>query len=389
MRIAFVTFEYPPFIVGGAGIYALHVTQEISKLGHDVVVFTPDIVENTFESDIHSLKIHKIPINKKIPFKALQFWLRLPNEIKKCEKYTVFDIIHFNGISYWFLKKRLSKAKHIVTVHHLVKDAAKNNSLSLISRIKDLCGENGFFVSYFEKRCIKFPDKLVSVSNFTKKQIIESYNVDPDKIKVIYNGIDSNGYSLPDGEVIATKRQLGLDNKPIILFVGRVDDPRKGLDFLLKSLKQVLQKMDVILLVVGKGDQSNAKRWLHSLGISDKVIFTGFVEDSDLKKYYLLCDIYICSSRLEGFGLTLLEAMAARKPIVTTNVGAISEIIIDGFNGRLVDSENIENMADVICTLLKNQELRKEIGENNWHYVSEKFSWSKNACDVVRLYSKN
>ncbi|MBA7620191.1 hypothetical protein ES703_27536 [subsurface metagenome] len=82
----------------------------------------------------------------------------------------------------------------MLTVHHLVKDVIRSNNPSLISRIRDISGENGFFVPYIEKGCIKYADKFIAVSNFTKKRIIETYKVPSDKIEVVYNGIDLSKY---------------------------------------------------------------------------------------------------------------------------------------------------------------------------------------------------
>ncbi|MBA7620190.1 hypothetical protein ES703_27535 [subsurface metagenome] len=107
MRLAFITFEYPPFIIGGAGICATNITREIAKLGNQVIVFTPKINKLEEKCNINNLEIRRIRINERLPFKALQFWLRLPKAVKKTENENRFDIIHFNGISYWFLKKRI------------------------------------------------------------------------------------------------------------------------------------------------------------------------------------------------------------------------------------------------------------------------------------------
>ncbi|WP_440949208.1 glycosyltransferase [Methanosphaerula subterraneus] len=84
MRVAFVTFEYPPFVIGGAGVYAAHLTEELAKLGHQVVVFTPAI-DDTEHLPYDNLKIWPVPVRETIPFKALQFWIHLPGEIKKAE----------------------------------------------------------------------------------------------------------------------------------------------------------------------------------------------------------------------------------------------------------------------------------------------------------------
>ena len=119
-----MTYEYPPFIIGGAGTYAEKVTCELAKLGHEIFVFAPQIEKLSREAvNVPNLRIIRVRINDRLPFKALQFWLSLPKVIKTAEKNGKFDIIHFNGISYWFLKKRLGSAPHIVTIHHLVTDA--------------------------------------------------------------------------------------------------------------------------------------------------------------------------------------------------------------------------------------------------------------------------
>lgn len=385
MKIAFVTFEYPPFIIGGAGIYAANITCEIAKLGHQVIVFTPKINSLDEEKyDSSNLEIKRIKINKRLPFKALQFWLRLPRSIKKAENEKEFDVIHFNGISYWFLKKRLSKALHVLTVHHLVRDAIKNNNLNLISRIRDISGENSLFIPFIEKRCIKYADKIIAVSNFTKKQIIKTYKVLSDKIEVVHNGIDLNGYTFTREELEETKKQLNLTEKPILLFVGRVNSLRKGLHPLLKDFKKVLGEIDAMLLVVGKGDQTEARTLAKSLEVSEKVVFTGFVDEVTLKKCYAICDVYVCPSRLEGFGLTVLEAMAAGKSIVATNVGAIPEIVKDGKNGILVN-DNVEELSTAIITYLGNKKKAAITGKRNIEYVKQ-FSWRKSAEKLTNVY---
>jgi glycosyltransferase involved in cell wall biosynthesis len=383
MKIAFVTFEYPPFINGGAGIYASNITRELSKLGHNVIVFTPDIVDEVSIPNINNLEIRKVSVNKKLPFKALQFWLRLPVEVKMAERDTKFDIVHFNSISYWFLKKKLSKARHIVTIHHLVKDAIQNNNLTLFSRIRDVSGENSFLISFIEKRCIKFADKIIAVSQFTKNRIIETYKINPNEIEVIYNGIDIEREYFSNEEIYETKKKLGLENQIILLFVGRVDDPRKNLATLLKAVKKILEVVDVVLIVVGKGDQTEAKNLLKSLGINENVMFTGFVDSHELKKYYALCDIYVCPSKLEGFGLTLLEAMIAGKPIVATKAGAIPEIV-EGY-GKLVSPGDEEELSRAIVKTLSEKEM---CNKKDFSSRIRLFSWEQAAGKLSDVYGE-
>lgn len=156
MRIAFVTFEYPPFIIGGAGIYAENLTKELAKLGHEVYVFTPSI-ENVkwmhHNEEIKNLQIINVKINNKLSLRALQFWIQVPKYIKRIEKKKKFDIVHFNSMSYWSLKNKLVKAPHVITIHHVVRNAIQTNNFGFIFRIRSISGENNFIIPFIEEMC--------------------------------------------------------------------------------------------------------------------------------------------------------------------------------------------------------------------------------------------
>jgi glycosyltransferase involved in cell wall biosynthesis len=382
MRIAFITLEYPPVIFGGAGTYAQNITRKLAELGHEVVVFSPIIsaIDEGFECQ-RNLKFNYVKVNKNLPLKALQFWLHLPEEIRKAEIKDKFDILHFNGICYWFIKKKISEAKHVITIHHIVRDLSTNSNCCFSSRILNLGREESFVVPLLEKRSIECSDLVISVSNFTKNQILDYYKTDSNKVHVVYNGIDLRKFNFSREELEGTRNQLNIRKKPVILFVGRVNDPRKGLKFLLKAFKNVLEKTDATLVIVGKGDQTEARSLSDSLNISQNLIFTGFVDERQLKMCYLLCDIYVCPSKLEGFGLTLVEAMVAGKPIIATRVGAIPEII--GDYGILVNPEDEIELSNAILNVIHNS---ANMSCRSKFEVINKFSWDKAADTLTSIY---
>lgn len=389
MRIAFITVEYPPNINGGAGEYAFQITRELARLGHNVVVFTPKA--NAIRSSCNcqrGLEICEVGIRQSMPFKSLQFWLRLPKAIKEAETKEKFDIVHINGISYGFIKRRLTLAPHIVTIHHLVVDAINSNKLSFVDRSFDIGKETSIIFPSIERRCIECADGIIAVSKFTKGRISEFYNVRPDKISVIYNGVCSDERDYTKVELEELRHKFGLDEKPIVLFVGRVDDPRKGLDILLKAFRSVLNEVNANLLIVGKGDQCSAREYASKLGISDKIIFTGYLDSEDLKKCYHICDIYVSPSRLEGFGLTIIEAIARGVPIVATNAGAISEIIENRTNCILVDVEDTDAIAQAILLLAKDKASSGNLMKGNQGLLNVKFNWEVAAKGVEDIYSK-
>jgi glycosyltransferase involved in cell wall biosynthesis len=386
MRIAFVTFEYPPIVIGGAGIYAKYVTKEISNLGHDVVVFTPN--NNRYE-EINNIKIESITTNSRFIPKAFQFWLKLPKALNKIDKKNRFDIIHFNGLSYFFLQKSLLNCPHFLTVHHLVRDAIEYSNPTIFTRFLDFKGENSFIMPLFEKWALRSVDRIIAVSNFTKNQIMKKYLLNKEKIEVIYNGVDTAVSNFNEKDFNDVRDRYNLPDKPIILFIGRVDDPRKGLDVLLKAFKHVLEQTDAILLIVGGGNQDYTRKLARSLGIFQYIYFTGFVDSLTLKKIYTFCSIYVCPSRLEGFGLTIPEAMAVGKPIVATDVGAIPEIIKNYVHGILVKSGDIRGIADAILKYLINMKYAGIVGTKNKIYLNNEFNWKKNAIQLEIFYKKS
>lgn len=387
MKIAYVTFEYPPFIIGGAGVHATHMTRQLAQLGHELVIFTPAMGGRAqLEEPPPNIKVVRIPILAKLPFQALHYWLRLPREIRNTEREGKFDIVHINGFSYWFVQRRIADAPHVLTIHHLATDAVRNNQLSLISRLRDISGENSIFFSYIEKRCIRSADRIIAVSKFTRDQIRRKYSIVESNVDVIYNGIDENHTTISHCDLNDVRNRLEIPTKPVILFVGRINDPRKGLDILLQAFKLVSETVDATLLIVGKGAIEEVTGLDEDL--RKKIIVAGYVDEETLRIVYALCDVYVSPSRLEGFGLTILEAYAAGKPVVATNVGAIPELLEHGRNGSLVASEDPEGMAAEIISFLENPSLSIAIGLANKEYVRNTFSWNESARRLEKIYEQ-
>jgi glycosyltransferase involved in cell wall biosynthesis len=386
VRVAFVSFEFPPSIIGGAGKYALSLTRELAKLGHEIVVFAPQLVrENDESSKSNAVQIVPVRINCTLRFPALQYWLRLPHTIRRAENDDPFDIIHFNGLCYSFAPRRLSKAPHVITIHHPVRDAIEHVTPSLISRIKGLSAETSLIMPQIEKRAIEATDAVIAVSDYTRRRVIETYAIQSDKIYTVYNATDIPESAFSIEQLGEARSELAVPKVPLVLFVGRVDDRRKGLDQLLYAFRDVITKQQASLLVVGSGSQTEARRLAAALNIDKNVIFAGKVKESVLRDCYALCTVYVCPSRLEGFGLTLLEAMAAAKPIVAINVGSIPELMTER-NGSLVEPGNISALANGIRQYVENQELSESIGAYNAMYVRRRFNWQTTALSTEKVY---
>lgn len=387
MRIAFSTLQYPS-IDGGSHKYALYVTRGLAALGHDITVFAAltnsaaEVLEE--QKNVHLIKVE---VNERFA-PAAQFSFLLPKYIRQAEREEgKFDIVHFNGFCYWFFPRRVSFAPHVVTALHLATDAIEAMQEGLTKRLVHYSGETNVFMPFIEKRVFTSADYILSISNFTKARIMDKYKISADRIETVYLGTEKSSYEFTDNDIRVFKESLNLGGEvPLLLFVGDVNDPRKGLDLLLKALKLVIQQTAAALLVVGPGNQTEAKKRAASLDISDTVFFLGSVDPITLQKCYATCDLYVYPSRLEGFGLPLLEATEAAKPIVATNVGAIPELVERGINAYLVDP-NEHSIATAIITTLE-EDQKGTITKKFSKTALNDFRWERTAGLTSEIYKK-
>lgn len=377
MKIAFITFEYPPEKIGGAGVYAHNLVQGLRELGHAVTVFTPSRNNNNVVYIEESIK--RVKIRNNIPMKAVQFWINIPDYIRKAHTSEPFDLIHFNGASYWFIPNRIIDVPHIITVHHSCKDAFGEGISS--SSIRHLIfGESNFAYRTLEKRILHYADGIIAVSEYTRDRIQSLYKVAKDKTAIVLNGFEIPDFKLDSRSKGKIRDSFNLDSRPILLFVGRIDDPRKGLSYLLDAFKIVSEKFDLQLLIVGNGEDTSAFNQIQSLGIGEKTRIAGFVDSKKLAECYSVCDLYVCPSLMEGFGFTILEAMTFGKKIVATDVGAISEI--SGPGVYLTTPKNPIAMANTIIHAL---EQPPPNSEDIIVHLS-KFNWSRVAEQTISVY---
>jgi phosphatidylinositol alpha-1,6-mannosyltransferase len=210
-------------------------------------------------------------------------------------------------------------------------------------------------------------DAAVAVSNFTKQALIERLGVDPHKIELIFNGVALDKFTVQEpSEDLITR--YGLDDRLVLLTVGRLIE-RKGIGRVLQAMPLVISKFsNVHYLIVGQGQyQPELEKLAEELGITEHVTFTGPVDDNQLVAHYALCDIFVMPNRelengdTEGFGLVFLEANACGKPVIAGRAGGAVDAVKDGYNGLLVEPNNVEDIASAICRLLGDSALHERL----------------------------
>ena len=232
----------------------------------------------------------------------------------------------------------------------------------------------------------RFIDWIIPVSNYVKEVIIE-HGADPNRMTVIPNGVDPDTFRPYDPS--AARNKLGLPSKGVIvLFTGSLI-PVKGVDVLLKALAQCGQKNSEMLFVLvgGGAERNNLEEFARELGIAGQVIFAGRKPLTEMPLWYQSCDIFVMPSWSEGLSVSILEAMASGKPVITTfPERGTHDAIIEGQTGSLVRAGDVGQLARALERLAQDPALRHRLGANARQRAKSDFAWEVVARKTVEVY---
>lgn len=267
--------------------------------------------------------------------------------------------------------------KIIVTVH----------DLSFIRYPEFHTPENREFCLSQLEKIKKQADCVITVSEFSKKELVEIGGIDEQIIRVVYEAAAPIFKPAKDkNKFKKILKKFGI-KKDYILYVGSVE-PRKNLRTLIRAFSRVLEnKIDCVLVLAGGTSWLTAelKEEISNLGLGEKVIFTGYVTDEELLGLYNLAQVFVYSSFYEGFGLPPLEAMASGCPVITSNASSLPEVV--GEAGLMTAPDDFGDLAQKIEEVLTNPIIRKSLSEKSL-IQSQKFSWAKAAGETLKIYEE-
>ncbi len=267
------------------------------------------------------------------------------------------DIYEAHAVSgYSFLKKtRIQQPKKpfIHTIHGVLADEYQQNKTSGSTSLRDRAANIIMkYLARLEQEMAQQATAIVTISNYSLNKLEEHYNIDPDKVCIIPNGVDTEIFK-PINNSERAKRQFGLGKGHIVLFVGSLI-ARKGACFLMDTAKKVVkQQADAKFVIVGEGPlKASLTESIHREGLEKNFTFLGNIDETQLPLIYTASDVFILPSVQEGQGIVLLEAQACGKPVVAFNVGGVSEAVENKKTGILVERGDIEGLADALLDLL-------------------------------------
>jgi glycosyltransferase involved in cell wall biosynthesis len=237
------------------------------------------------------------------------------------------------------------------------------------------------------KRTVEAAARVLTPSDFSRDAILRHYNIDPDKVRVIPNGVSSLFHPIERQVAAAAVERKFNIHGPFVLTVGDLQ-PRKNHLGLLHAFEKVVRAHSQLqhrLVFVGKETwySKELHRAVAASSVADRVDFTGFVEDAELLQIYGACDLFVFPSFYEGFGLPILEAMACARAVACSNLTAMPEVA-DGA-GILFDPHSVDEMARAIGDVLLDSELKGRLERLGTHRAAQ-FSWEQAAQRTLEVY---
>lgn len=380
MRICLVTLDFPPFRTSGLTIYAEQLVQGLAARGHQVTVVASQRPESRRTDSVAlpaGVAVVRLPVGP-------TDWIGLGWQVARYLRSTRgdFDVVHFANVHFAyayrgpFIASAFQSFRQQLTSHH-GGPYHTNWRNHLWRRVYYQAA-----LWALERPAVRRAKQIIMPSLATQREFQEHYGVTPERTTLVYLGIDLHRFeSLPTRT--EARRRLGLSAQlPILLYIG-FSTPRKGVEYLARALPLMQTPAD--LLMVGKWETHYPERFLKALGEArSRVHMVGYVPDEELLDYFAAADAFVLPTLLEGFGIPLVEAMAAGLPIVTTSGGSAGEVAGDA--GLVVPPGDSSALASALDRVLTEFDLSRRLGERGKERARDLFGMEHMAAGIEAVY---
>ena len=290
----------------------------------------------------------------------------------------------------YFYYPRITKSLDNYDIYHLTSEfitrAAKFKKPSVVT-VTDIIflkiGDSPFFTRYFLKKSLehlKSAERIISISEYTKKDIIDFFDIDEKKIVVTLLGVDE---IFKKRDKLKCRKSLDLpEDKRIILNVGS-EEPRKNIPLLIKSFHKLQKNMDDLILIRVGEKRPEITALVRELGLENKVRHFSNVPEEKLALFYSASDLFVFPSYYEGFGLPPLEAMASGCPVITSNKTSLPEVVGDA--GILIDPMDGDKLTEKMNEILTNDKIRNDLILSGLKRA-RKMTWKRTAKETLKVY---
>lgn len=403
MKVLLFGWEFPPHNSGGLGVACKGLSYALLKKGVEIYFVLPKKIPLEEES----LSFIFADTTEKIQFHSVQSSITSPYEISmqyssqvKMSYALQYDSQYFRDLvdevlAYGEHARKIALKQDFDVIHAhdwlsfkagiVAQEVSGKPFIAHIHATEfDRSGDHPHPVIYqIEKEGFEKADKIIAVSQYTKQIVVNRYGIHPDKIVVAHNGVDISDIEheeVSKADILQASKAAGYN---IILFLGRLTY-QKNPEILLHAALDILKYHPKTLFVYGgSGDMERGlMEKAAAMGISDKVIFAGFVRGNDKHKLFRIADVFIMPSISEPFGIVPLEALANNTPVIVSKQSGIAEIL---FNSLKVDFWDVDEITNKIVAILQHQSLKTTLALNGSQEIPH-ITWDKTADVVMGVY---
>lgn len=353
----------------GIGRYLEQLILNLEKQDNENKYFILINYENENKYISKNKNFEKVIVN--IPWYGIKEQIELPKILNKINP----DLVHFPHFNVPFFYNK----PFVVTIHDLILTKYPSRRATTLSLIKYFL-KNILYRIIINRAVVK-SKKIITVSQFTKKEIVDFFKINADKVIVTYEGVsDLKQINNINNEII---KNLGIES-PFLLYVGNAY-PHKNLEFLVKTFSEFSEDKSLKLVLVGREDYFY-KRLKEFVNINNykNIIFAGFVKDEDLAYLYKKCSVYVFPSLCEGFGLPPLEAMKCGAIVLSSNYSCLPEILKSSV--IYFDPKDKKDLTNKLKIILNDENLKNELIEKSQMLLKE-YSWEKMVFEVIDIYN--
>ena len=381
----FLTWEFPPRVIGGISPHVFYLSKSLVKKGVKVHVVTCDFPGAPARETLDGVEVYRVDSYKN-PSPDFATWVYLMNLNMQKEAAAIaaklddkVDVFHAHD---WLVATAGIGLKHVfrkpllVTMHST--EIGRRDGLH--TGTEKMIAETEAWLTYEAWR-------VICCSQYMVSHVKWAFGLPDDKLVMVPNGVNMQIYAeVARQDLNPFRSAFALPEERLVLFVGRLVY-EKGAHVLINSIPKILEKVNAKFVIVGSGYmKEQLSTIVRRMGLEHKVMFTGFMDETSLLKLQCSADVSVVPSLFEPFGIVALEAMAAKSVVVVSDTGGLGEIVEHDVTGVKVYPNNIESLAWGITRVLIDDKYRNNLRENAYKRIQEKYDWDKIAQQTERIY---
>ncbi len=389
MRILMLSWEYPPHLQGGMGAHVADLVPALAAQGVEVTLLTPrwrggDEIEKVSAN----LTVYRVlpPVTELSNYYADVVQTNIAMEQfahRLWAQGQPFDLIHAHD---WLVSfaaealKKIYKTPLVATIHATERGRGRG---MLAGEMSEAINGAEWFLTYEAWR-------VIATSRFMLNEVCSFFQLPGDKVTIIPNGVNPHRRPLlATDEWEQVRAEWVAPHEHLVYYIGRIQQ-EKGVDVLVDATWQVLkQDPDVKFVLAGTGALLDDVRWrVAVMHLNDRVVLPGYVNDTTRDNLYQIADLAVFPSLYEPFGIVALEAMAARCPVIVSDVGGLGEVVENNVTGLKVMPGRSDLLADAILESLHNRAHAAQMAERAYQVVCQEYSWEHIARATAELYQE-